>query len=82
MLAFWSCDELWFLEAALAAAPTLDPAGLRAGAESLTNRYQAPGTYRTLLGPGRHDGVAAVRDVAYDSGCACYVYRSAPVDVG
>jgi len=32
--------------------------------------------YRIQLQPGRADGVAAYRDLAYDEACACFQYRS------
>ena len=82
LLAFWSCDVLWFLEAVLARAPTLDPPGLRAGTRALGTAYQAPGTFRTAFLGGRNDGLNAARDVAYDGSCACFVYASGPYDVG
>ena len=69
------CDSLFFLRAAMAAAPSFDRAGLRAGAAALGEDYQSPFAHRTRLGPGRTDGAAAWRAFAFDDACACWRYH-------
>jgi hypothetical protein len=81
LIAYWTCDTLWFLEETFARARTHDVAGFRAAAESTGSR-DAPGTFRVEYPGGRHDGVAAARDVAYDTGCQCFRYTSAVYAVG
>ena len=69
------CDSLRFLKAALDRAPSLDPAGLRAGAESLGHSHQSALTLSAAFGPGRHDGADQVRPFAFNDTCSCFVYR-------
>jgi ABC-type branched-subunit amino acid transport system substrate-binding protein len=74
-LALWTCDSLFFLKAALDAAPDVSAAGFRAGAERLAGAYQSASAFATFFGPGRYDGVAAARNLVFDDGCSCFVYR-------
>ena len=58
-LAFWTCDTLFFLDAALDRATVLNPAGLSAAVDALGTTYAGVGTFGTRYGPGRHDGPTA-----------------------
>ena len=51
-------------------------AGLRAGYENLGPRFPTALSFRAHLGPGRHYGIGYVRDMAFDSTCACLEYTS------
>ena len=69
------CDAFLFLQAALAGAPSLDAAGLRAGVDQLGDRYLSPVGFATRHEPGRFDGGAAYRALRYDAtGCECFEY--------
>jgi hypothetical protein len=70
------CDALYSFAAALTTggAPTL--AGLRGGYEALGTRFRSAATFTMSLGPNRHYGVSAVRDMAFDSECSCLKYTS------
>lgn len=76
------CDALFFLDAALDRAPSLDAAGLRAGVEALGSSFDPVFSLRTVFGPGRHDGASAVQLVAYEDGCECFRYRGPIRDIG
>ena len=68
------CEFLLFLKQGLEGAPELSPAGLRARVDRLGSGFASSQTPRTLFAPGRYDGVAALRWVAFDSACACFRY--------
>ncbi len=76
------CGQLLLLKTALDRAPSVSPAGLLAAVDALGTSYQVPGTLSSSFGPGREDGVAAVRAARYDDGCSCFVYSGAPQPVG
>lgn len=64
-----SCLEIvFFLQAALARASVLSPAGLAEGAASLGDSYTSPVTVdgRARFGAGDHEGVDVVRAVGFD----------------
>ncbi len=70
------CDGLFALRDALAAGGAASVAGLRRGYESLGSTFASAFTFQSTLGPTRHYGVDAVRDMAYNSDCTCLVYTS------
>ena len=72
------CDSVFFLKAALEAAPDLSLAGFVAGVERLGSSWQAASNVATSFGPGRHGGASAARTFAFDEGCTCYRYTSEP----
>lgn len=76
------CEGLWFLRDALARAPSLSPEGLLAGAESLGTSFRSPWTFATVFGPGRYDGAAVVRPLAFVDECACFRYSGEPRAIG
>lgn len=69
------CDGLFFLKATLDRAGALTPAGVRAAADRLGTAYQSPLTFATRFGPGRFDGVSAVRLLVFDEACGCFKYK-------
>jgi hypothetical protein len=74
-LQLWFCDAFWFLQRALDTAGDVSAPALAVGARSMRG-YQSPVTWRTDLSSGRPDGVSAYRDLAYNTGCSCYLYTS------
>ena len=73
------CETLEFLKTAAGDASTeLTLATVQRGGEALGDRFGPIGTFRIRFGPGRHDGAAGARDLAYDVGCSCFRY-SGPV---
>jgi hypothetical protein len=68
------CDAFLFLAAAFNDAPELSAAGLRAGADRLGGSYLSPLGFATRFAPGRYDGGAAYRRLAFDQGCGCFSY--------
>ena len=76
------CEGLWFLRDALASASSLSPEGLLAGAESLGTSFRSPWTFATVFAPGRYDGAAAVRPLAFTDECGCFRYSGEPRSIG
>ena len=76
--AFGFCSSLFFLQAAFTGAPSLDPKGLRTRIESLGSTFASALTFSTSFRPGRHDGAATAATLAFDGGCSCFKYTSAP----
>lgn len=77
------CEFLMFLRSALALAPEVSPAGLAAGVAKLAGTFGSTATIggATNFGPGRHDGVSAVRPFAYDPGKKQFQYTGGPEPV-
>jgi hypothetical protein len=69
------CDAFLFLQAALSRAPALTVAGLRAGVDALGESHVSPLGFGTRFGPGRYDGGAGYRALAYDTACQCFSYK-------
>ncbi|HVE97610.1 MAG TPA: hypothetical protein VNA12_00330 [Mycobacteriales bacterium] len=71
------CTKLYFLKAALeAGGPRISRASFLAGVHALRGTFEAASTFRTLLGPTNHAGVAGIRNTAYDATCGCFRYTS------
>jgi ABC-type branched-subunit amino acid transport system substrate-binding protein len=70
------CDALFFIKAALEAAPELTWQGFRQAVESPGFQYPPVDGFATAYTSGRHDGANAVRDLQYDPACACMRYTS------
>lgn len=70
------CDAFFTTKAAGDAAGALSTAGLRAAFESLGSRVPAAMTWTNHFGPGEHASARAVRDLAFDSACRCFVFVS------
>jgi hypothetical protein len=72
-----ACDNIFFLRAVLGTKRmTVNRDRFVALAEALGSTYRSPTTYRTLLSPIRHYGVAGYRRMALDDSCDCYRYTS------
>lgn len=72
------CNTFEFLKAAAGDTSTvLSLASVRTGGEALGDRFTPTGTFRTVFGPGRHDGASAARDLAFDTACRCFRYSGA-----
>jgi hypothetical protein len=70
------CDAVYSFRDALNAGGQASVPGLRRGYEALGNGFRPALTFTATFGPGRHYGVNAVRDIAYDSECSCLKYTS------
>jgi hypothetical protein len=70
------CTAIYFLEQALRGAPQLTPQALRAGADRLGSRAYSTQSYLTFFGPGRYDGVRAVRLLRFEDSCTCFRFAS------
>jgi ABC-type branched-subunit amino acid transport system substrate-binding protein len=77
------CEYLFFLKAALDAAPEISPAGLAAGVEGLGDTHAGVLTLGggMSFGPGKHDGIAVVQRVAYDEQTSLMEYIGEPIEV-
>lgn len=72
------CTPFLFLQHALALGTGLTPAGLRAGADKLGDTSYSTANFGTFYGPGRSDGAAVARNIAYDDACSCFNYTGSP----
>lgn len=70
------CDAVYSFDAAMESGREASVLGLRRGYESLGTGFRTALTFSASLGPTRHYGVNAVRDMAYDSACSCLKYTS------
>jgi ABC-type branched-subunit amino acid transport system substrate-binding protein len=80
-LALWTCETLSFFRAAMELAPEHSAAGFVAGLAAIGDGYVPADTFAVRVGPGRYDGPAAVRPLAYDDGCSCFRYTGEPYGV-
>ncbi len=71
------CDELFFLQRALARNVALTPLGLMTAVEALGASYDSATTFSTRFGSRRHDGAATTRTFAFVDSCACFQYTTA-----
>lgn len=70
-----ACDQLLFFKTLLDHASAPNVPSMRTVADALGTRYQSPVTYRTVLGPGRHDGATLTRVIGWNTSCGCWHYR-------
>jgi hypothetical protein len=68
-----TCDQLFFLKAAYDAAGYVGGDALAVGAKRLGATWPPAFTFAVNTA-ARPDGVAAVRDLSFEEGCACLVY--------
>jgi hypothetical protein len=68
----FGCGPYFFVQAALARAAEISPAGLAAGAAQIGTAPWSTTSYATDIRPGRHDGVSAVVLHRYDPACDCW----------
>ena len=70
-----ACDGFAYVAAAVEAVGLRDSA--IADGTPLITSLQSAGTFEIVFGPGRPDGVGAVRDLGYDLSCECFAYLNA-----
>jgi hypothetical protein len=71
------CDGFFFLQAALKLGGNeLSEAALIRGFNALGSRLESAVTWTTSFGPTLHASALALRDLAFQEGCSCYVYVS------
>ncbi len=76
-LAAVTCDAYFFLEAGVEAGlPSITAPSFIAGVERLGTSFPVATSYLVAFGPGRHDGVAAVRNSTFNEACNCFKYSS------
>jgi hypothetical protein len=68
------CEGFFFLQAAMSRAPSLSVEGFTRGAAALGSGYLPTTTYGYESGPGRYDGAATARPLAYVDSCTCTRY--------
>lgn len=67
------CDLWFFLKDGLDRTEAPNAAGFRSAVEGFGTTWMSPRTYTTRFASGRpHDGVAAIRNVAYRESCSCW----------
>jgi hypothetical protein len=71
-----SCEVVKFFAAALSAGKGVSRDQLLAGAQALGTTYRPIATFDVRISQQRPDGIAAVRDGAYDERCTCFAYTS------
>jgi hypothetical protein len=80
---FGICDWLFFLKKVLDPLTSQLSTGQALAAIDAIGRGYTPAVTLGLdVNSGRHDGVAEVRNAAFDSSCRCYRYTSAAYSVG
>jgi hypothetical protein len=72
------CEALFFLKFALERSAEFSSGAMASAIERSGDSYPSVTTPAAWYGPGRHDGAAAVYDIAYDATCACFVYTGGP----
>jgi hypothetical protein len=70
------CTAIYFLERGLRGAAHLTPEVLRQGVDRIGRGAYSTQTYATFYGPGRFDGVSAVRVLRFEPECTCFRYSS------
>lgn len=73
------CSGLFFLQQALALAPSVTVEGLGQGAAALGSGFASPAVYGTTYTAARHDGVSAYRDLAFANGVFAYTSDPRPM---
>jgi hypothetical protein len=76
------CSQLYFFQlAANSVSGALNRDTFIAAVNSLGTRFENGGTFLTRFSATQHDGVAAVRQWKWDSGCSCGKYTSGNIEV-
>ena len=76
------CESLWFFRDTVnRMGPVINRDNFMAAVDQLGASFAPVGTFAAAFGPGRHDGVAAVRYWAFDAGCGCMTYTSGDIPV-
>ena len=69
-----SCDVFSVFAGAMAASPSAHADAFIAGLDRLGNTVPSAQVLSLRYGPGRRDGVDAVRATVFDAGCGCFGY--------
>lgn len=75
------CTPLLMLQQGLSRAPEASPAGLRTGLDAVGTAPYSTTSFTTTFKPGRADGPAAARHIAYDQTCDCFDYKGGEVPI-
>jgi ABC-type branched-subunit amino acid transport system substrate-binding protein len=71
------CDQVGLLAAAMSAGGNpVNRERFIAGLDTLGTSFGLAATFAGRFGPGVHDGIGAVRDVAFVDSCACFKYTT------
>ncbi|HVT65421.1 MAG TPA: hypothetical protein VHD81_09715 [Mycobacteriales bacterium] len=71
-----TCDAFYFTAAALEKSRALSADGLRVGFEALGSSEPSALTWTTQLDAAHHASAAALRDLSFQTKCACFAYTS------
>jgi hypothetical protein len=71
-----TCDEFYFLKAAVETARVLGSAALRTGLEQLGSRIPSSLTWGTFLGPADHCSATVLRDLEFRTDIGRFAYVS------
>jgi hypothetical protein len=74
----YGCGGFFFLQEALARAPEVNAAGVRAGADRLGSTPWTVSNYGSAVQAGRFDRAGATVLYRYDAGCNCFKASSGP----
>jgi hypothetical protein len=78
LVAVGQCDDLFLLQRAFAGLQgPVSGSAIRQAVERVGTSFATAVSFATRYGPGRHDGVSAVRQMAYVTDCSCFRYTSA-----
>jgi len=69
-----ACSTLSFFREAMTRGGAPTRVAYRAGAESLAASFASPLVFATRFDAAHHDGVAAIRPLAFEEGCSCMRY--------
>jgi ABC-type branched-subunit amino acid transport system substrate-binding protein len=72
------CDAWSFSRMAYDAGGDVAPAAFVAGENRLGTSFRSASVIATRFAPDKHDGVGAVRRLAFDDSCTCFRYTSGP----
>ncbi|MFN2537529.1 MAG: ABC transporter substrate-binding protein [Mycobacteriales bacterium] len=79
VVAYWACDQIFFIQDAVSRATTLTNPGFRAAAESLGSSFAPAATFTSAFAVGRlHDGASSYRLNAFIDSCSCFKYVTGP----
>jgi hypothetical protein len=72
------CDAWSFTRMAFSKGGDVSPQAFVRGEEALGTSFRSASVIGTSFGPGKHDGVGAVRRLAFNDNCTCFRYTSGP----
>ncbi len=72
------CDGLWSLGVSLRDSRVVNQSTFLTGMNHLRGSYSPGSVWSTFIDSSRHNGVAAVADMAFNGSCSCFKYISKP----